>query len=393
MMVWFNLLILLLITAGHAELMIILVNRIDALALPRPTLRRIRFAVDLVIVSFPLLLLWFVGIKGPAVLFGGRWSHVSPFWMAYFALCSCGFLAFLASVGRWISKRVPSVQISNHSRTVDVAERLGYKPVGQGKHRILATLPFNEAFRIQVSDKRYALPRVPTEWHGLSILHVTDSHFIGNVDRPYFEEVAKLAAEMHPDLIVFTGDLLDDLDLLHWLPATFGRLTAPLGCYFSLGNHDWFYGAQEIRDEFARCGWQDTAGRSIVIEHHGHRLEIAGTERPWMGAHPEFSGDAPAFRILLSHTPDHIAWARAQGVDLMLSGHNHGGQIVLPVIGPVFAPSRYGVRYAGGAFWSEPTLLYVSRGLAGRHPLRINCPPELTRIVLEAPGSRSLDRT
>ena len=112
-----------------------------------------------------------------------------------------------------------------------------------------------------------------------------------------------------------------------------------------------------------------------------------------MGAHPEFSGDAQAFRILLSHTPDHIAWARAQGVDLMLSGHNHGGQIVLPVIGPVFAPSRFGVRYAGGAFWLEPTLLYVSRGLAGRHPLRINCPPELTRIVLEAPGSHSLDRT
>ncbi len=99
------------------------------------------------------------------------------------------------------------------------------------------------------------------------------------------------------------------------------------------------------------------------------------------------------FRLLLSHTPDHFAWARAHGVDLMLSGHNHGGQIVLPVIGPVFAPSRYGVRYAAGAFWSEPTLLYVSRGLSGRHPLRLNCPPELTRIVLESPASRPLDET
>ena len=76
----------------------------------------------------------------------------------------------------------------------------------------------------------------------------------------------------------------------------------------------------------------------------------------------------------------------------MLSGHNHGGQIVLPVIGPVFAPSQYGVRYASGAFWSDPTLLYVSRGLSGRQPVRFNCPPELTRIILESPASRSLEK-
>ena len=77
----------------------------------------------------------------------------------------------------------------------------------------------------------------------------------------------------------------------------------------------------------------------------------------------------------------------SKGIDLMLSGHNHGGQIILPVIGPVFAPSKYGVRYAGGAFWAVPTFLYVSRGLAGRHPLRLNCPPELTRLILESPNA------
>ena len=102
-----------------------------------------------------------------------------------------------------------------------------------------------------------------------------------------------------------------------------------------------------------------------------------------MGQHPKFAEQRPDFRLLLSHTPDYFGWAREQKVDLMLAGHNHGGQIVLPVVGPVFAPSRYGVRYASGAFWSEPTLLYVSRGLGGRHPIRLNCPPELTRIVLE----------
>jgi uncharacterized protein len=392
-MLWLNLLILALAAIGHAELMVIVVNRLDAMAISRPALKRIRMAVDLSIFSFPLVLLWFVGFHGAAVLLGGSWSNLSTPWCVYLAVCAVSLVAFFASVIRWQSRRSPVVQISNHSRTVDMTQRLGFKPIGNGKHRFLATLPLNEAFQVQVSEKRYVLPRLPQEWHELSILHLTDSHFIGNVDRPFFEEIARLSEEMRPDLVVFTGDLLDDLDLLPWLSATFGRLKAPLGCYYSLGNHDWFYGAEEIRAEFNRCGWQDTAGRSIVIEHRGHRLEIAGTERPWMGQHPEFATAPSAFRLLLSHTPDHIAWARSNGVDLMLSGHNHGGQIILPAIGPVFAPSKYGVRYAGGAFWTDPTFLYVSRGLAGRHPLRFNCPPELTRLILESPHARALDRT
>jgi predicted MPP superfamily phosphohydrolase len=110
-----------------------------------------------------------------------------------------------------------------------------------------------------------------------------------------------------------------------------------------------------------------------------------------MGAHPDFGAsqnDAQAdtikrpFRLLLSHTPDCLNEARRQKVDLMLAGHNHGGQVVLPVIGPVYSPSLSGCRYSGGTFWAPPTLLQVSRGLSGRHPLRINCRPEITRLIL-----------
>jgi predicted MPP superfamily phosphohydrolase len=390
-MAWLNLFILILIAAGHTELMVTIINRVHSLPISRPKLHRFRRVEDAVMVAFPFLLLWFVGLRGPAVLYGGRWSDVSPFWMIYLGLCGLGLLGFAWSTIRWRVRRTPAVQISNHSRTVDIAKQLGYKPLGKGGYGFLASLPGNEALKVQVSDKRYALSRVPAEWHELSILHLADTHFVGNLDRPFFEEIARLGAEMRPDLIVFTGDLLDDMQLLPWFRETFGRLQAPLGCFYVLGNHDWFYGAEEIREEFARCGWQDVAGRSISVEHRGHRLEIAGTERPWMGAHPKFTGAADDFRLLLSHTPDHFAWARAQGVDVMLAGHNHGGQVVLPVIGPVFAPSRYGVRYAAGAFWADPTLLYVSRGLSGRHPLRLNCPPELTRLVLESPGRRTTD--
>jgi predicted MPP superfamily phosphohydrolase len=68
----------------------------------------------------------------------------------------------------------------------------------------------------------------------------------------------------------------------------------------------------------------------------------------------------------------------------MLAGHTHGGQIRLPVIGPIVAPSLFGVKYASGVFYEAPTLVHVSRGVSGLDPIRINCPPEVTKLILRA---------
>jgi hypothetical protein len=66
----------------------------------------------------------------------------------------------------------------------------------------------------------------------------------------------------------------------------------------------------------------------------------------------------------------------------MLAGHNHGGQIRLPWLGALISPSWYGWRYAGGLYHEPPTLLHVSRGIAAKHPIRLNCPPELALLIL-----------
>ena len=71
-------------------------------------------------------------------------------------------------------------------------------------------------------------------------------------------------------------------------------------------------------------------------------------------------------------------------MDLMLAGHNHGGHIQLPLVGPVFAPSRYGVFYACGTFHHEPTVMHVSRGISGHLPFRWNCRPEMVKLTLRA---------
>ena len=92
---------------------------------------------------------------------------------------------------------------------------------------------------------------------------------------------------------------------------------------------------------------------------------------------------ADTCKLLLSHTPDNHPRAVRAGVDVMLAGHNHGGQICLPVIGPIYAPSTHGVRHAGGTYREGDMLLHVSRGLAGKQPVRSGARPEITRITLQ----------
>ncbi len=94
------------------------------------------------------------------------------------------------------------------------------------------------------------------------------------------------------------------------------------------------------------------------------------------------------FRILLSHSPDLFYKAQRWGIDLMLSGHNHGGQIRFPLVGPVFMPSRYSRRFDRGFFRQNGTLLYVNEGVGGKHPVRYGCPPEISRLVLHAATGR-----
>jgi predicted MPP superfamily phosphohydrolase len=95
------------------------------------------------------------------------------------------------------------------------------------------------------------------------------------------------------------------------------------------------------------------------------------------------------FRILLSHSPDQFPRAASKGVDLVLAGHNHGGQIRLPVFGPILMPSRYSRHFDRGFFRSGPSMLYVSQGVGGKHPIRYGCSPEITRFTLRpTPAAR-----
>jgi hypothetical protein len=137
-----------------------------------------------------------------------------------------------------------------------------------------------------------------------------------------------------------------------------------------------------------RAGFTALEGRWKVLDVNGSRLALGGTSYPWgrdLGRQPIPTADA---RILLSHAPDQVYRAAGWGVDLMLCGHNHGGQVRVPVFGPILMPSRYSRRFDRGFFRVGQTLMSVSQGVGAKDPVRVGCHPEVTRLTLRSPVVR-----
>ncbi len=338
---------------------------------------------------------WTQGWSPPAA---GAWrsTDVTLRLMAgYWHFC---LLLSLFFGGRWVywqvSRRRPGFVLEQSSEMFDFEDEEPELLQGLPTQLIHALLPGSQLLVLSVDSKTFAFPQLPVAFDGYRISQLSDLHFTGRIGPAYFQRVFEQCMAWQPDMIVITGDLLDKPKCLDWIEPLLGRLRAPDGVYFILGNHD-----RRIKDEVAlrqrleRAGMVNSNGRYLSVERSSGerraRLWVAGNELPWYaGAEGLVStgslrqADTDDFFIALSHSPDQWPWAKQVGFDLMLAGHTHGGQVRLPVIGPILAPSRYGVRYASGEFDLGGLALQVSRGVSGAEPLRWNCPPELCQLTL-----------
>lgn len=260
--------------------------------------------------------------------------------------------------------------------------------IGHGWRSWLLRLPHNESLALHVEDWDLALPHHPPALDGLKLAIVADLHFTRAYGRAAFERRIEALAVGEPDLILFLGDLADDPACLDWVGPVLGRLRGRLGQFAVLGNHDYLTDPQPVADGLAGAGYEVLGGRWTTVEHRGQTLAIGGTTAPWGPLPDPQRRPEAAATLLLSHSPDQVYLAARWGVDLMFSGHNHGGQVRLPVVGPILMPSRYSRRFEWGFYREGPTLLYVSRGLGAEIPLRYGCPPELTRIRIRIPSSQ-----
>jgi predicted MPP superfamily phosphohydrolase len=147
-----------------------------------------------------------------------------------------------------------------------------------------------------------------------------------------------------------------------------------------------------VRGALAAAGVRELLNASAVIRRDGAALALAGVGDlrfdviDFRAAVAGLPGDVP--RIVVSHDPDVFAfWPAEIRLDLMLSGHTHGGQAHLPLLGPPFVPSQFGFRYLAGHIREGDRQLYVSRGVGAiTAPIRWCCPPEVTLVVLHTPS-------
>ncbi len=373
--------------AGHTLFWVTSLNVLYGWPLPHSLLRITRKVDILAILSGPLL---FGLVLGWTDGWGGNSRAAMAVALSYVGFCSALGMTMvpLAMVLYWRRCR-PDQLLDNRAAIVDVAAALGYRPIGNGQDRLLARLPGNQLFEVDFREVTLQLPRLPATLDGLTILHLTDLHFGGTPDRKFYEYVMERCCSPLPDLVAITGDIVDSATHHRWVIPVLGRLRWKHAAYAILGNHDLWYKHAHTRRRLRRLGMAVLDNRWQLLEVNGEALVVIGHEGPWFGTGPDLSRcPDQGLRLCLSHTPDNLAWGRRQGVDLMLAGHVHGGQVRLPLLGSLFAPSRYGRHYDCGAFFEPPTLLYVGRGLAGQHPIRFNCRPEVTRLTLRCPDSQ-----
>jgi predicted MPP superfamily phosphohydrolase len=371
---------------GHLVWMIFQHNWWYGQALPKNSGKIVHLA-HLLLILGGWALFW---AAGPDLTGLFRWppdAWWQPPLAAYVAACwLAGFVIAPVVTVRRALRRPPRAVACARSRVLDVVKELGVRPEGRGKRRLLSRLPGNEVFRVELAERTLALPRLPAAWDGLTILHLSDLHFCGIPGRDFYRLVMQRCAAWEPDLVALTGDVADSLHHHGWILPALGWLRWRVAAFAILGNHDFWYEPAAIRRRLENQGMTVLPNVWHRVEVRGEPLLVIGHEGPWLKPPPDLR-DCPQgpFRLCLSHTPDNYRWARRQGVDLMLSGHVHGGQIRFPLIGSLLVPSTYGRRYDCGTFHEPPTVLHVSRGLGGEWPLRYGCMPEATLLTLRRP--------
>ncbi len=252
--------------------------------------------------------------------------------------------------------------------------------------------------RLGITHLRLPLRHAGPALAGLRIAHISDIHIGGYMSPDLLREYVGRVNRLEADLIVITGDLLDHASAIASGFPVLAGLRARLGVFVILGNHDVAAGAEEVSDGLRRLTpFTLLRNQVATVEVGGCRLHIAGVDdlgRDWargVRRHPglqaieaDLCPGEPV--ILLSHRPDLFPQAAAAGVDLVLSGHTHGGQLSLPPIGGRrFTLARFITPYDRGLYADGDSFLYVNRGLGctGQR-IRLFTPREITVVEIEA---------
>jgi len=250
---------------------------------------------------------------------------------------------------------------------------------------VLLYLSRPRAKDVRLVEIEVPIPDLPHVFDGYRILHLSDLHATHAATAAQKLEKAR---GLEADLIAFTGDLTEELELLEAGARALGSLEARDGRFAVPGNHDHWLGAARVREALSSAGYQTLVNEHVVITRDDCQLYLAGVDDSSYLEEDDLDAALQGIVddgvvVLLSHAPDVVRKPLFRRAALILAGHTHGGQISLPGYGPLYVPSRLGRTYAAGPYQLGNTLLFVSRGLGEVFPsMRINCPREIALITL-----------
>lgn len=259
--------------------------------------------------------------------------------------------------------------------------------IGSAGALLVASYPiFIERYLVQLNHYEIPVPNLPPPFIGYKIAQVTDTHLGLLVSPSFLRDVFSLTNDVDADLIVGTGDFVHHTrkEVLGVWPLL-KKLRAPDGVCAVLGNHDHWADARESLAQLEASGFS-VRHKTRVIERQGHRLLISGAgdhTEDRFGLHEQLDkAQEKDCRIVLAHNPD-SADIKTQGrIDLMLSGHTHGGQVRIPGYGSPILPVN-NKAYDEGLKRVRGSSLFISRGIGWAiAPVRFNCAPEIAVLTL-----------
>lgn len=308
-------------------------------------------------------------------------------WMAFFSLVVVGLaivdvVRLVVRAGHWAVRHPPAVP--------DPARREVLARLTGGA--VVTVVAGNLALGVRdalgehaVVDVPVRLPRLPRALDGFTIVQITDVHVGLTVGRGFVAGVVERVNALAPDLVAITGDLVDGpVSEIGDRVQPLHGLVAPHGVYFINGNHEHYVGADDWLVYLRTLGIRTLVNERVEIRRGDAAFDLAGIDdhvgRPDLRA-TVAGRDASRALVLLAHQPRQARGASAHGVDLVISGHTHGGQIW---------PWHHAVSLqqgglVAGRYTLDTTQLYVSRGVGyWGPPVRVGAPAEITRFILRA---------
>ncbi|MFC7440016.1 metallophosphoesterase [Laceyella putida] len=240
-------------------------------------------------------------------------------------------------------------------------------------------------------------PRVPAAFDGIRIVQISDIHLGHYFDLDRLETVIRQIQTFQPDLLCFTGDLIDrHLSQVEAkeVARLFRRLAPPLGKFATLGNHDYWGDVALVKEALTHGGFHVLVNQVHPLTRGKGTLYVSGLD-DLLNGQPDLAAvlsqlpsTTEVYHLCLAHEPDMAVLHHSAPIDLQLSGHSHGGQIRLPFLGALAIPEG-GKRYPAGLYsLNERFTLYTNRGLGTTIlPFRFLCRPEITVLELRRESS------